>query len=103
MYSYKETDVFQFVHRLFWKDVMPHKFMYLLSLKDTFPGTLSCYVLDQFYLPITMTLHIYFNLANVYCLFLVHHAGRGDIKPAKKKSQCACLNGATVSIYMLYK
>ena len=29
MYSYKETDVFQFVHRLFWKDVMPHKFMYL--------------------------------------------------------------------------
>ena len=59
MYSYKETDVFQFliVHRLFWKDMMPHKFMHLLSLKDTFPGPLSCSVLDQLYLPITMTLH----------------------------------------------
>lgn len=68
MYGYKETDVFRFVivHRLFWKDVMPHQFMDLLSLKDTFLGTLSHYVLDQLYLPITMTLHIYFSLANVY-------------------------------------
>ena len=68
MYGYKETDVFRFVivHRLFWKDVMPHKFMHLLSLKDTFLGTLSLYVLNQLYLPVTMTLHIYFSFANVY-------------------------------------